>query len=63
MAVADTHLNRRQRIAQREAEAIVEQECEQYVRNKMRPQLTAQARHATGQFFRRDGIATPARRR
>lgn len=56
-------MNRRERIALREAEALVERETEQYVRDKMRPTLVAHVRDATARFFRRDGVGTPVRRR
>lgn len=56
-------MNRRQRIAEREAAALVERNVEQHVRDKMRPKLVAAARDASARFFTRDGVAAPARRR
>jgi len=56
-------MNRRERIAMREAQALVEQKCEEYVRNKMRPSLVSNARHATANFFRRGDVARSSARR
>lgn len=43
---------RAERILQRDALALVEQECEAYVRKKMKPQLLANARQAVAEFKR-----------
>lgn len=46
---------RAERIVRREALALVERECEQYVRNKMKPQLIAAAKQAVAGFKRQNG--------
>ena len=46
---------RAERILQRDALALVEQECEAYVRKKMKPQLLANARQAVDAFKRERG--------
>ena len=46
---------RAERILQRDALALVEQECESYVRKKMKPQLLANARQAVDAFKRERG--------
>lgn len=43
---------RAERILQRDALALVEQECEAYVRKKMKPQLLANVRQAVDAFKR-----------
>jgi len=44
-----------QRVANRDALALVEQECEKYVRGKMQPELLRAARQATAGFRRERG--------
>lgn len=43
------------RIAKREAAAAVEQKCEQYVRDRLKPQLVANARAAVAAFKKQNG--------
>ena len=46
---------RAEREAQRDAEALVEKGCEQYVRDKMKPDLVRGARQAQNSFKRQNG--------
>lgn len=43
------------RVIEREAHALVEQECEKYVRAKMKPELVQAARQAVAGFKRQNG--------
>lgn len=46
---------RAKRIALREAVAAVEQECEKYVRDRLKPQLIASAKQAVAGFKKQRG--------
>lgn len=45
---------RAERMIQNEAQALVERQCEEYVRQKMKPELVANARRAQATMKRQD---------